>query len=148
MRKKWVFWGFFVFLAGIQFLPILEVEKNPPIEKVPTWDSETTKQFFSRACADCHSHETRWPWYSHVAPISWLIRYHVREGREHFNISRHGLQKKDKSHEAAEELEDGSMPLLPYLWLHPEARLTPAEKRQFVEGLRRTFPPREKSWIE
>lgn len=135
-----------VFIA-IQFLPVFEIEKNPPIEKEPIWDSEKTKEYFMRSCADCHSHNTKWPWYSKIAPISWLIRHHVKEGREHFNISRYGLQKKDKSHEAAEEVEDGSMPLLPYVWMHPEAKLSEQEKREFIEGLKKTFPEHGR-WLE
>ena len=109
---------------------------NPPIERTVDWDSPQTEALFDRACADCHSHATKWPWYAHVAPISWRVIEHVEEGREHFNISAADLGEAD---EAAEELEEGEMPLKDYLRFHPEARLTAEEKNALLAGLRATF---------
>ena len=109
---------------------------NPPIERTVNWDSPATKALFYRACADCHSHETKWPWYSRVAPVSWRIIHDVSEGREEFNISGAELGEAD---EAAEKLEEGEMPLSEYLRFHPEARLSATEKDSLVMGLRNTF---------
>ena len=92
-----------------------------------------------RACGDCHSNETKWPWYSNIAPLSWSIYNHVMEGREHFNVSMWGIQKKNEGEDAAEEVEEGKMPLKSYLLAHPEARLSDAEKKELIAGLKRTF---------
>lgn len=109
---------------------------NPPIERTIDWANPQTKALFYRACADCHSHETKWPWYSHVAPVSWFVIDHVDDGREHFNIST--LDPGDAD-DAAKMVEKKKMPLESYLLLHPEADLSDEEKRQLIEGLRQMF---------
>ncbi len=126
-------------LIAIQFIPYGKNHTNPPVIAEPKWDSPQTRTLFMRACGDCHSHETKWPWYSNIAPISWLVYHDVVEGREHFNISAWGHQKKNEGDEAAEELEEGEMPLKPYLLAHPEARLNKQEKALLIEGLKKTF---------
>ena len=112
---------------------------NPPVEASVNWDRPATEAMFRRACADCHSNETHWPWYSYFAPISWDVIEHVEEGRKEFNISSEDMGHADES---AELVEDGDMPLEEYLRGHPEARLTESEKAEFVEGLKRTFGER------
>lgn len=81
-----------------------------------------------RACRDCHSHETTWPWYSHVAPASWLIAKDVNEGRQAVNFSDWAAYPADRQQkllaDACEEVTDGEMPGLVYTLLHPDARLT------------------------
>ena len=126
-------------LIAIQFIPYGKNHTNPPVIAEPNWDSPQTRTLFMRACGDCHSHETKWPWYSNIAPVSWLVYHDVVEGREHFNISAWGHQKKNEGDEAAEELEEGEMPLKPYLLAHPEARLNKQEKALLIEGLKKTF---------
>ncbi len=126
-------------LVVIQFIPYGKDHTNPPVISEPNWDSPQTRSLFMRACGDCHSHETKWPWYSNIAPISWLIYHDVKEGREHFNISAWGHQKKNEGKDAAEELEEGDMPLKPYLLAHPEARLDEKEKELLIDGLKKTF---------
>jgi mono/diheme cytochrome c family protein len=123
----------------IQLLPIGRDHTNPPIQAEPQWDSPKTKALFDRTCADCHSHTTKWPWYSNVAPLSWIISDHVMEGREHFNVSAWGLQKHNEGEEAAEELEEGEMPVFGYTITHPEARLSREEKALLIQGLEATF---------
>lgn len=128
----------FVGLALIQLVPYGRAHTNPPVTGEPPWDSARTRELAERACFDCHSNETRWPWYSHVAPISWLVQRDVDEGREHMDFSTW-----DRSHgharEAAEEVSSGEMPLWFYLPLHPAARLTAAETDELVRGLKATF---------
>ncbi|UFH60064.1 heme-binding domain-containing protein [Sulfurovum mangrovi] len=123
----------------IQFIPIGRDHTNPPIQAEPQWDSPKTKALFDRACADCHSHTTEWPWYSNLAPLSWIIADHVTEGREHFNVSAWGVQKHNEGEEAAEELEEGEMPVFGYTLTHPEARLSKEEKQRLIQGLEATF---------
>ncbi|OFZ52417.1 MAG: cytochrome C [Bacteroidetes bacterium RIFCSPHIGHO2_02_FULL_44_7] len=89
------------------------------------------------ACYDCHSNETRYPWYSNVAPISWWLQDHVEEGREHLNFSNWGsfvLKKQNhKLHECAEEVEEGEMPLSSYTLTHGDANLSAKQKKDLAE---------------
>ncbi|NPA04382.1 MAG: heme-binding domain-containing protein [Epsilonproteobacteria bacterium] len=135
MKKALLILGIIFIL--IQFIPV--DRSNPPVKAEPNWDSPETRELFMRACGDCHSHNTKWPWYSYIAPISWLIAYDVKEGREHFNVSMWGYQKKNKADEAVEEILEGEMPPFLYTLMHPEARLSPTEKKKLIEGLKRTF---------
>ncbi len=123
----------------IQFVPYGRDHTNPEVLSEPRWDSPRTKELFMRACGDCHSNETKWPWYSSIAPVSWLVAYDVHEGREHFNVSMWGVQEENEGDEAAEEVREGEMPPFGYLLAHPEARLDEAEKRELIDGLVRTF---------
>jgi hypothetical protein len=104
---------------------------NPPVEStLPA--PPAVQAILERACMDCHSHETKWPWYAYVAPISWLVSYDTEEGREHLNFSTwssYSAKKQAKKiHEMWEEVEEGEMPLSPYAWLHPEAKLGAEDK--------------------
>jgi len=128
-----------ILLVAIQLIPYGKDHTNPKVVAEPQWDSPQTKALFKRACGDCHSNETKWPWYSNIAPLSWSIYHHVMEGREHFNVSMWGVQKKNEGEDAAEEVEEGEMPLKSYLLAHPEARLSDSETSELIEGLKRTF---------
>jgi len=128
-------------LPGLGFLAIqlVPVEKtNPPVVREPNWNAPQTRALMERACFDCHSHATKWPWYSNVAPVSWVIANEVREGRKELNYSN---WRPDEENEAIEAILDGEMPPRQYLLLHPEARLTSAEKQTLITGLRQTFGP-------
>ncbi len=126
-------------LVVIQFIPYGKDHTNPAVIAEPKWDSLETRELFMKACIDCHTNETKWPAYSNIAPISWIVYHHVVDGREHFNISAWGHQKKNKGKDAAEELEEGEMPLKSYLLAHPEAKLTEAETKLLIQGLKNTF---------
>jgi hypothetical protein len=91
-----------------------------------------------RACFDCHSNETVWPWYSHVAPASWLVQRDVEHGREHLNFSEFD-RPQDDAHEAAEMVQKGKMPLSYYLPAHPAARLSADERAALIAGLTATL---------
>ena len=126
-------------LIVIQFIPYGKDHSNPQVVAEPKWDTPKTRELFMKACADCHSFETKWPAYSNVAPISWIVYNHVVEGREHFNVSNWGHQKKNEGEDAAEEVEEGEMPLTSYLLAHPEAKLSENEKELLIQGLKNTF---------
>jgi len=116
--------------AAAQFVPVERT--NPPVEaEVPAPDA--VRAILRRSCYDCHSHESRWPWYAHVAPISWLIAHDVDEARDHLNFSTwnaYGKRKRVKNFEEIwEEVEKGEMPLWFYVSLHPDARLSEADKQ-------------------
>jgi hypothetical protein len=124
--------------ASIQLVPVYPDPGNPPVSAEPSWDTFRTRELFYRTCGDCHSHRTRWPWYSRVAPVSWLVRKDVIDGRGELNVSLWG-QGHQESGEAAGLAEKGEMPPWFYLPLHADARLGEAEKQQLVQGLAATF---------
>jgi len=130
-------------LVAIQFIPYGKDHTNPPIVSEPQWDSPRTKELFNRACADCHSNETAYPWYSNIAPVSWLIAHDIDEGREHFNVSMWGSQKKNEGEDAAKEVREGEMPMWFYTIAHPEAKLSSNEKQELISGLEKTFGKEE-----
>lgn len=128
-----------ILLAVIQFVPYGKDHSNPPITGEPKWDSARTKELFSRACKDCHSNETVWPWYSNYAPVSWLVQLDVDLGRQKFNVSEWGRTGKNDGDEAASAVREGKMPMFLYLPAHPEAKLSAEEKNDLVKGLAATF---------
>jgi hypothetical protein len=125
--------GLLVFV-GIQFIPVEKT--NPPIAREPNWDSPQTRALVERACFDCHSNETKWPWYANIAPVSWAIAREVQEGRASLNYSN---WRPNEENESLETIFQGRMPPRQYLLLHPEARLTNSEMETLVAGLKATF---------
>jgi hypothetical protein len=85
----------------------------------------------SRACNDCHSNRTEWPWYSNVAPVSWLVAHDVNDGREELNFSEWGASKEKEPGKLlgkiCSEMTDGEMPMATYTLIHPQAKLTREE---------------------
>ena len=127
-------WATAVVAVGIQF--VRPARTNPPTDPARTLFarasvSSATARVLERACRDCHSNDTRWPWYSNVAPVSWFVIDHVNHGRSHFNYS--DWTKYDAA-EAAKLIKNscdlarkGEMPLSEYVRLHSETRLTPQD---------------------
>ena len=133
----------------IQILPIGKNHTNPAVIAEPAWDSPQTRALAQRACFDCHSNETVWPWYSNIAPVSWLVYRDVQEGRQRMNFSEWGVPRQAQgreregfeSDEVGEVIRDGEMPPMIYLVQHPEAALTGAEKEQLIRGLEASLQP-------
>ncbi len=125
-------------LVAIQLVPYGRSHTNPPVRQEPSWDSPQTKALAERACFDCHSNQTKWPAYANIAPSSWLVQHDVDEGRENVNFSEWDRPQKNAG-DAVKEVQEGEMPPWQYTILHPEARLSDAETRQLVEGLRATL---------
>ena len=126
--------GVGVVLVGIQL--IRPSQTNPPV----TFELKASPEVsavLERACYDCHSNETKWPWYSQVAPVMWLVTRDVNDGRKHLNFSTWDSyeqgRKLKKLEEIAQEVEEGGMPMELYVSLHPEASLTKAERAQLVD---------------
>jgi hypothetical protein len=119
-----------VLFAALQAIPVDRT--NPPVTHEIQAPADV-KAILKRACWDCHSNETKWPWYAHVAPASFVVRMHVVDGRKHLNFSEWGgyppERRAKKQKECGEEVAEGAMPLPPYLALHPEARLSDADKK-------------------
>ena len=131
MRRKlhWILPGLVIIFILIQFIPV--DRSNPPVQQDVNAPGEV-KSVLKQSCYDCHSNETRWPWYSQVAPISWLVAGDVAEGREHLNFSEwnriDAYEQQKVVEEIWEEVDKGEMPLWFYLPLHPEARLTDTDR--------------------
>lgn len=124
--------------ASIQLIPYGRDHSNPPVVEEPRWDRPETRALTVRACFDCHSNETRWPWYSHVAPVSWLLQRDVDEGRRALDFSEWNRTYEEAS-DSAETVLNGEMPPLEYLVLHPSARLSVEEKHTLARGLTATL---------
>lgn len=119
----------------IQLIPLPGRENNPVVVSEPPWDSPETRALAKRACFDCHSNETTWPWYSYIAPVSWLVYYDTMEGRRRMNFSEWTTGSQQRTGEIAEVIHGGEMPPAIYLPMHPSAKLTAAEKLQLITGL-------------
>jgi hypothetical protein len=123
--------------AVLQLIPY-GPKRLPPIGSAQVaWADEQTHDLASRACLDCHGGETRWPWYTSIAPGSWIAANHVAEGRAMFDVS--APNPGEEAYEAGESVREGEMPPWYYVFLHPEARLTLEEKRALAMGLDATF---------
>ena len=113
--------------------PSVDIE---PVVKPP----EDVMEILKSACYNCHSNETRYPWYSNVAPVSWWLKHHVNEAREHFDFSTlgqfKGAQLAEILADASEVVESGEMPLKSYTWMHPEARLSTEQRNRLVQWMR------------
>ena len=134
---KWIVIIGIVGFIGLQFIPYNRNHTNPPVVSEPNWDSQATKDIAVRACYDCHSNETVWPWYSNIAPVSWLIQRDVDSGRRHLNFSDWANSREKQ--EIVEVISGGYMPPSQYLLMHPEAKLTDAEKQAFIDGITSTL---------
>ena len=95
-----------------------------------------------RACYDCHSNNTKYPWYAEVQPVRWWLDSHIKDGKRHLNFSEFGSytakRANHKMKQTAEQVESGEMPLPSYTWMHPEARLTPQEIKLLADWARAT----------
>jgi cytochrome c551/c552 len=124
----------------IQLIPYGHTHTNPPASGEPPWNSPQTRELFHRACFDCHSNETVWPWYSNVAPISWLLARDVNGGRSHLNFTEWEHAQKHAK-DVAEQVKEGEMPPWFYLPMHPAARLTEAETQALTDGAEKSLGP-------
>jgi hypothetical protein len=121
-----------VAFVAIQLVPV-PARANPPVQAHIQWDSLETEQLVKDTCYDCHSNETVWPWYSYIAPVSWLVAQDVEEGREKLNFSEQSANDIE-SEELIEEVEEGGMPLPNYIVMHPNAKLTDKQKAHLIAG--------------
>jgi len=125
--------------VAIQALPYGRNHSNPPVTQEPSWDSARTRQLAADACFDCHSDLTKWRWYSNVAPMSWLVQRDVDGGRAALNFSEWDKAQDAGIDDISEAIRSGSMPPWFYLPLHPNAKLSQAEKDALIAGLNATF---------
>ncbi len=125
--------SFMIFLI-IQIFP--GKNTNPPVKSINPFE-EPTQTILRRACYNCHSNDTIWPWYSYIAPVSWMVIHDVNEAREKLNFSLWAEytdeEKKDLKDKIRIILKNNEMPPTMYVWAHMEARLTTREKKEIYE---------------
>jgi hypothetical protein len=143
MKRK-IPWWLSVLIVGvvvlllIQLVPYGRSHTNPPIVNEPTWDTPVTQDLVTRACLECHSNRTHWPWYSNIAPASWLAQRDVDEGREELNFSNwptNPVAQQGLMESAVEVIREGEMPPIQFTLLHPEAKLNETDKALLIQGL-------------
>lgn len=130
--------GLFILFLGIQVIPYGRNHTNPPTRLEPVWDSLQTRELAVRACFDCHSNQTHWPWYAYVAPSSWLVQSDVEEGRKDLNFSEWN-RPQEHAGQSAKIVRKGTMPPWYYVPFRPKANLSPAETQALIQGLIATF---------
>jgi uncharacterized membrane protein len=132
-----------VFVLGIVFLVLqaFRPEKNTSADRSKDISTlypvpENVQAIITKACADCHSNKTEWPWYGEIQPVGWWLADHVKDGKKHFNFNEFAgyrvAKQNHKLEECIEEVKDGAMPMAAYTSIHAAARLTDEEKAQFT----------------
>ena len=143
--KKFLKITLFVLLVGFIVIQFFQPEKtNEEITELHFFNQlevpEEIQVLLTNSCLDCHSSQTRYLWYHHVSPVSWFINDHIIEGREELNLSDWKnlsvLDQISALDEMCEEVENGNMPLKPYLLLHPDAKLSEEEKEMLCEWVK------------
>ena len=98
---------------------------------------EDVKSILAKACNDCHSNNTRYPWYSNIQPVDWWMGGHIRKGKKGMNLDEYTNRplrfQYHRMEDLVDEVKDGGMPLNSYLWIHKDARLTPGEKQKLID---------------
>jgi hypothetical protein len=147
---KWIGLTLIILLLAIQL--IRPPRTNPVVDESRTIEANTqmnpeVASIFERACYDCHSSKTRWPWYSQIAPVSWFLVSDVNDARKKLSLSDWGSydqkKKATKLQEICEEIEKDDMPLTSYVLLHPQAKLSGSDRKLLcdwakLEGKRAT----------
>jgi Haem-binding domain len=137
---KWLGVAALCAFVGLQF--VRPARTNPAFDPSQTIQARLNlppevATILDRSCRDCHSYETRWPWYSNVAPASWFLVDHVNEGRENLNLSEWGSldnrRSSNKLEEICDEVKIGAMPMASYTWIHWSARLSPEDVKTLCD---------------
>jgi len=132
----------FGIVAGLfglmQLVPCGRTHSNPARRVEPAWDSPRTRELVVRACFDCQSNETRWPWYANVAPMSWVVELDVEKAREIVNFSE-WQRAQPLAPYSPHSVATRGMPPAKYKVAHPEADLTDRETLDLIHGLEATL---------
>jgi hypothetical protein len=120
-------------LGGLAAQLIRPDTGNPPVNPVRSlWNDHgvdpRVADILRRACSDCHSHETKWPWYARISPLSWVMARHVEQGRAKLNFSDWSTASADQLEEIFDSIDKKKMPLPSYLLMHSDARLSQADR--------------------
>jgi hypothetical protein len=142
MFKKVVKRTLLVLLAALVVIQFFHPERNKSEGPQPGYIGNAfavpadVKVILSKACNDCHSNNTIYPWYTHIQPVHWFMDNHIRNGKKHLNFdiytSRSLRYQYKKMDDLKEEVKEGGMPLDSYTWIHKDARLSEAEKNTLI----------------
>lgn len=137
---RWIFAALVLAFILLQFTNPLR--KNSPVKNdfiAATAPPPKIEKMFRAACYDCHSDETRWPWYSRIAPVSWKIAEDVSDGRYNLNFSdwptNNPVRAAKKMEDMSDEIGYGDMPLKKYTFIHRDARLTDSQRKELENWL-------------
>lgn len=122
----------------IQLVPFGHDHTNPPTVSEPKWASPEARALVKEHCFQCHSNETAWPWYSNIAPASWLIAMDVKEGRQAFNFSDWQANPGEVD-EMVQEIQSGGMPPIQYWLFHPSSKMNDQQKQQLIQALEQSI---------
>jgi len=138
MKKK-IFWGIGILLLIIQFFHSprnKSTSAQPNDIGISMLTPDNVNIILRKACYDCHSNNTNYPWYARLQPIDWWLNHHIEEGKDELNFSEFGAYKMKrkikKFNEIAREVTDGEMPLNSYTWIHKDAILTKEESNILI----------------
>ena len=135
--RKYILWFVIttvVIFGLIQLVPFGHNHNNPPVVSEPNWASPQARALAKEHCFQCHSNGTDWPWYSNIAPASWLISMDVIKGRQHFNFS-DWQNRPGELNEMVEVIQNGKMPPIQYWMFHPNSRLDSQQKQDLIQAL-------------
>jgi hypothetical protein len=124
-----------VVLIAVQFIPYGRGHTNPRTVQEITWNTPQTRELAQGACFACHSNLTDWPWYTSVAPVSWLTHRDVEDGRAKLNFSEWQRPQDANLKDVVDQLRNDDMPPLQYRLIHSEARLSDAERQELEGGI-------------
>jgi len=144
--KRMLQWFGPALIVGLVLIQFIRPDHtNPSIDASRTIQARTqippsVLTIVQRACDDCHSNHTVWPWYSQISPMSWYLQHDVQEGRRALNLSDWAAYEQRrvtrKLNEICEEVTKGAMPTRPYVWLHPSAKLSEADRQALCDWTR------------
>jgi hypothetical protein len=139
MRKK-ILIIVVIILVVIQFIrPARNISTSPSPHDISTEYTvpDSVKNIMAVACNDCHTNNTRYPWYANIQPVGWWMQNHINGGKRHLNFSEFTTYDTKKQYkkmdQAADQVKDGEMPIDSYLWIHKDAKLTQQEKDLLVD---------------
>lgn len=143
MAKKILKWTAILLVAALVLIQFIRPEKNMATEQNPNdivafYNTPAeVANILHKACYDCHSNNTNYPWYNNIQPVASWLADHIDEGKDELNFSKFGAfktrRKLKKLKEIVEEVEESEMPLDSYTWMHSEAKLTEAERKTLIE---------------
>ena len=138
MNKKNLVWKLLgaavVLFLLIQLIPFGHDHTNPPTVSEPNWSSPQARALVREHCFQCHSNETEWPWYSNIAPGSWLIAMDVIAGRGEFNFS-DWQNNPGELDEMVGAIQEGEMPPIQYWIFHPNSKMNDQQKQELIQAL-------------
>lgn len=128
--------------VGIQFIPTTRNQSKviPKTDFMLVNDiPNNIKKKIQTSCYDCHSNNTKYPWYNKIQPVAWFLENHIKDGKKELNFSTWGeysnRRKKGKLKSIVSQIKDDEMPLTSYTFIHNDAKLTKKEKKEMIEWL-------------